>query len=72
MTAATTWKQKRARIARLSQDHAPDHPDLVEARRELKAQRLEEHIAQVVSTAPKLTVAQRDRIAAILRGGDAA
>jgi len=55
---------------RLSQNpHAPSDPALTELRRELKAQRLEEHIAKVVDSAPPLTVEQRDRIAAILRGG---
>ena len=48
----TTWKQKRGRLARLSQDLPPNHPDLIEVRRELKAQRLEEHIAKVVDSAP--------------------
>jgi hypothetical protein len=67
----TTWKQKRGRLARLSQDLPPNHPDLIEARRELKAQRLEEHIAKVVDSAPPLTPEQRDRIAAILKGGAA-
>jgi hypothetical protein len=66
---STTWKQKRAQLARKSQDHPANHPDLVDLRRELKAQRLEEHIAKVVDSAPPLTPEQRDRIAAILRGG---
>jgi hypothetical protein len=67
----TTWKQKRARLARLSQDFPPDDPQVVETRWDLMAQRLEEHVREVVAKAPPLTPEQRDRIAAILRGGAA-
>lgn len=67
----TTWKQKRARLARLSKDLPADAPVIVELRQELKAQRLQEHIREVVNSAPPLTAEQRDRIAAILRGGAA-
>ena len=70
--SATTWEQKRGLIARLSQNpDAQTNPALAELRRDLKAQRLEEYIAKVVDSAPPLTVEQRDRIAAILRGGAA-
>jgi hypothetical protein len=64
----TTWKQKRAKIAGLSRVLPHDDPKLVEVRRDLKAQRLEEHVAKVVAAAPPLSAEQRDRIAAILRG----
>ncbi|HEY3924962.1 MAG TPA: hypothetical protein VGL75_10420 [Acidothermaceae bacterium] len=63
-----TWTQDRARVASLSRDRAPDDPLLVEARRDLKASRLEEHIRKVVDSAPPLTAEQRDRIASLLRG----
>lgn len=69
LATPTTWKHKRARIARLSQDRAADDPELIQERQNLKAQRLEEHIAAVINSAPPLTDEQRDRIAAILRGG---
>jgi hypothetical protein len=62
-------RHHRARIAALSRDRQPDDPDLIEARRNLRALRLEEHVAKVVASAPPLTAEQRDRIAAILRGG---
>jgi hypothetical protein len=69
--AETTWKQKRGRLARLSQDLPSDHPKVIELRGELKAQRLQEHIVKVIESAPPLTAEQRDRIAAILRGSGA-
>ena len=70
----STWTSERARIASLTRSRPADDPDLVEARRNLKAIRLEEHVAKVVAEAPPLTSEQRDRIAALLRpipaGGD--
>jgi hypothetical protein len=39
------------------------------ARRDLAAERLAEHVKRVVDSAPPLTTAQRDRIAALLRPG---
>jgi hypothetical protein len=69
LTATTTWKQKRGRLARLSQNLPADDPELSALRRDIAADRLAEHIEKVVSQAPPLTVEQRDRIAAILRGG---
>ncbi|KLL97290.1 hypothetical protein NJ76_13500 [Rhodococcus sp. IITR03] len=43
--------------------------DLTELRRELAASRIQDHIEQVLSTAPPLTPAQVDRLTVILRGG---
>jgi len=56
----------RARIAALSRSRTPDDPELLDARRELKAASLEQHVADVVATAPPLTPDQRHRIAALL------
>jgi hypothetical protein len=67
-----SWTQQRARVAALTRSRPPDDPELVEARRDLAAEGIAQHIAKVVAKAPPLTSAQRDRIAAILRGGDAA
>lgn len=64
-----SWTQERARVASLSRSRAADDPDLIEARRNLKAERLAEHIARVVADAPPLTPAQRDRLAGLLRAG---
>lgn len=62
----------RGKIAALSRSRTPDDPELIEARRNLRAARLEDHVARVVAEAPPLTNAQRDRIAALLRSGGGA
>jgi hypothetical protein len=61
----------RAKIASLTRSRQPDDPELVAARQNLKALRLEEHVRKVVAEAPPLTPAQRDRIATLLRAGSA-
>jgi hypothetical protein len=67
MTAEQT--ALRARIAAGCRYH-PDDPDFVlEDRQKLKALRLEDYIRAVVAEAPALSIDQRDRLAAILRGG---
>ena len=43
--------------------------DTTEIERDYAAETLAEHVARVLSTAPKLTDGQRDRITALLRGG---
>lgn len=58
-----------SRIAALSRSRAADDPDLLDARRSLRAERLAEHIARVVAEAPPLTDEQRDELAVLLRGG---
>lgn len=70
-----SWTHERAKVAALSRSVAagerpPDDPELIEARRNLCALRLEEHVRKVVAKAPPLTPDQRDRIAAILRGSE--
>lgn len=69
--ATATWTHHRARVAALSRDRQPDDPDLIDARRDLRAQRLADYIKRVVDTAPPLTPAQRDRLALLLRGAAA-
>lgn len=64
-----SWTIERARVAGLSRSRPADDPDLLNARRDLRAERLAEHIAKVVDDAPPLTPEQRDRLAVILRGG---
>jgi len=68
----SSWTHERARIAALTRSRTPDDPDLVNARRNLKAERLADYIERVVDAAPPLTPAQRDRLALLLRGGAAA
>lgn len=64
-----SWQAERARVASLTRSRTPDDPELVDARRNLRAERLAEHVRKVVAEAPPLSDEQRDRIAAILRGG---
>lgn len=61
-----SWTQDRARVASLSRSRTADDPDLIDARRNLKAAKLEEYVSRVVAEAPQLTPAQVDRIAALL------
>ena len=65
------WTHERAKVAALTRSRTPDDPELVEARRNLRAERLAEHVAKVVAEAPPLTHEQRHRITTILRGGGA-
>lgn len=64
-----TWTAQRARVAGLSRSRPADDPELLDARRDLRATRLAEHIAKVVDEAPRLSDEQRDKLAVILRGG---
>jgi len=61
-----SWTTERARVASLTRSRTTDDPDLVRARQNLKAAKVEEYIARVVAEAPALTHEQRDRIAALL------
>jgi hypothetical protein len=61
------WKSERARIASLTRSRDPNDPDLINARRNLKAIRLEEHVLSKVSTAPFLTMGQLETIAKLLK-----
>ena len=73
MSTETTWKQTRGRLARKSQDLPADHPELVELRRDLHAERLAEHIEHVVAQAPPFTPEQVAKLRVLLTaGGDIA
>jgi len=61
----------RAKIAALSRSRTPDDPELVGARRDHRAARLEAYIRLAVDAAPPLTAEQRDRLAVLLRGAAA-
>jgi hypothetical protein len=56
-----------ARVAALSRDRAPDDPELLDARRNLRAERLALAIRETVDAAPPLSDEQRTRLAALLR-----
>lgn len=67
-----SWTTERARVASLSRSRTPDDPDLVDARRDLRAARLEDYIRRTIEAAPPLTEDQRRHLAALLGAGDAA
>lgn len=67
----TTWTSERARLAALLRHKSPDAPEIEEARRDLRAARLEKIVRETVAAAPPLTDEQRRRLAVLLLGGDA-
>lgn len=69
MTMSPVARRERARIASLSRSRDVDDPDLIEARRNLRAATLESHVLRILDEAPPLTSDQRHRIAGILTGG---
>ncbi len=64
-----TTTEARARVAALARHHPDDLLALDAARRILKKSRAEEYIRGLVTSAPPLTTAQRDRLAVLLRTG---
>ena len=65
--SASSWTHQRAKVASLSRIRPSDDPELIEARQNLKALKLEEYVRNVVDQAPPLRPDQADRIAALLR-----
>jgi hypothetical protein len=63
-----SWTSERARVASLTRSRAPDDPDLLAARRNLRAARAEDYVRKLVAAAPPLSIEQRDRLAVLLRG----
>lgn len=63
-----SWTHTRSRIAHVKK--ADPSADVTELKRQLKAERLEDYIKRAVDAAPPLTLEQRDRLAALLRGGE--
>ena len=68
----TTWQRERARVAGMSSrpNRAQDDPDLVAARRNMRALKLEADILKVLAGEPALNEEQRNHIAEMLRAGD--
>jgi len=66
-----SWTAERARVASLSRSRPADDPDLLNARRNLRAERLADQIARTVAEWPPLDASQLDRLSILLRGGDA-
>jgi hypothetical protein len=74
--STTSWTSERARVAALERgvragERQADDPKLVEARQNLAALRLEEHVRKTLAKAPRPTDEQLARIAALLRAGAA-
>jgi hypothetical protein len=67
-----SWQTTRSKLAVAVRDKHPE-PEITALRRDLRAERLEEHIKSIVDQAPPLTDQQRARIAALLQasGGTA-
>ncbi len=65
----STWMHERAKVASLTRSRPADDPDLLDARRNLRTERLADYITRTVDAAPPLTADQRDRLALLLRGG---
>lgn len=61
-------RKLKGKHAILTRHRGPDHAETIEAERDYRAEVLAEHVRRVVDTAPPLTPAQRDRLAALLRG----
>lgn len=62
------WHPYRAQVAALSRSRTPDDPDLIAARQNLRAARLEEHVQKALADAPPLSEDQKSRIARLLIG----
>jgi hypothetical protein len=58
-----------ARVVNLARWHGEDDPRMAEARRDLRAAELEDHIRRLVDAAPPLTDDQRRRLASLIVGG---
>jgi hypothetical protein len=69
MAVSPATAHHRGRVAALSRDRAPNDPELVDARRSLRAECLAEHVSRVIAEAPPLSDEQLSRIAALLRVG---
>ena len=72
-TTPLSPESRRARsvLARRTGVLGPDDPATAEARRDYAAERLADHVREVVDSAPPLTEDQRRRLAELLRGGAA-
>ncbi len=64
-----TLASAHGKVAALKRHYPAEPARVATAERDLAAAKLAEYVARVVDSAPPLTPAQRDRIAALLRGG---
>jgi len=61
----------KSRLGAYERHRGPNDPATLDARRDLRAAVLEDHIKRIVDQAPPLTAEQIDRLAVLLRGGGA-
>ena len=61
-----TWTTERARLSALRRYRTDDDPAVLDARRDLKAARLENYIISTLAAAPPLTADQRERLSLLL------
>jgi Spy/CpxP family protein refolding chaperone len=57
----------RARVGALSRSRDEDDPELLAARRDLKAARLTDYVQRTLASAPPLTPEQRAKLAELLK-----
>lgn len=62
----------RNRLGAIKRHRPTDLAAIKAARQELAAAKIAEYIERTVNAAPPLSAEQRDRLALLLRGGDAA
>ena len=58
----------RGRVASLTRSRDDQDPDLVDARRDLAAANLADHVHKIIANAPPLTPEQRDTLVAAFYG----
>jgi hypothetical protein len=58
----------RGTVAALSIHHPSDSPQVIEAKRELRAIKLQEYVAKAVSELPRLSESHLEEAARLLRG----
>lgn len=63
-----SWTSARGRVARLVRLGAPE-ADIIEARRNMRALKLAEHVTKVLAGDPPLSDEQCQRLADLLVGG---
>ncbi|MGO9297043.1 MAG: hypothetical protein ACLP52_24720 [Streptosporangiaceae bacterium] len=61
-----TVASSKAKLAGLVAHRDPADPAITEARRDLAAANLEQHIQRIITAAPELTPEQADRLRALL------
>jgi hypothetical protein len=69
--SSRSWTSERARVGALARcvktgERPPDDPDLIEARRNLCALKLEEHIRLALAATPPMTGEQIEHLIALL------